>query len=523
GGGSGGGKEEADHNGTIFDVRCRDEQSATALVSYHVSTMASATPYIGEEFPSLLGEDFSPLYYGIPKSPDVPAELFPIQFIDAANVTATPTVVGGPSIAVPVRRRHGGGEGGEPSYLFPVDRVLRPPVGTIWETLCSDPSFSLLTAALNSTSLAATLDGDGGGAAALAYTLFAPDDDAIKASPGFPQDDPGALEVLLSFHTLAAGAYPLSLSGAHFSQQLYKVDATSGSLSRDYYREFYADSFEDGQFTSLAGPLLNVSRTSSSQAYSPSCLASQQQQQQEGPPPPPPPPRPPVHSVGAPSLLVEGVPVSEADITATNGVVHRLSAAVMAPPDTVAGVLLNPPFPLSAAAREGGAGSGFGALGELVRLAWPLVNTTLTEEGPLTVLAPTDAAFEIAIAAGDLPPRPWYEVNSTSSSSSSSPSLGLTPERAARLLLSHTLRPAEGEGPLLFTPTAGDPFASGFKDGERLLTAAAAAAAAGPVGSSTGDAEDGRGDEHGGGLSGGDGFGGGGGRGGRGRSLGSAA
>ncbi|CAM9468474.1 unnamed protein product [Ectocarpus sp. 8 AP-2014] len=98
----------------------------------------------------------------------------------------------------------------------------------------------------------------------------------------------------------------------------------------------------------------------------------------------------------------------------------------MAPPDTVAGVLLNPPFPLSAAGGGGGSGgpgSGFGAMGELVRLAWPLVNTTLTEEGPLTVLAPMDAAFDIAIAAGDLPPRPWYEVNSTSSSSSS-PSLG---------------------------------------------------------------------------------------------------
>lgn len=53
--------------------------------------------------------------------------------------------------------------------------------------------------------------------------------------------------MLLSFHTIAAGVYPLSLSGAHFSQQLYKVDPTSGSLSRDYYREFYADSFEDGQ------------------------------------------------------------------------------------------------------------------------------------------------------------------------------------------------------------------------------------------------------------------------------------
>lgn len=92
--------------------------------------------------------------------------------------------------------------------------------------------------------------------------------------------------------------------------------------------------------------------------------------------------------------------MSEADITATNGVVHRLSAAVMAPPDTVAGVLLNPPFPLSAAGSGGGAGSGFEALAELVRLAWPLVNATLTEEGPLTVLAPTDAVRWLLVSSG---------------------------------------------------------------------------------------------------------------------------
>lgn len=95
--------------------------------------------------------------------------------------------------------------------------------------------------------------------------------------------------------------------------------------------------------------------------------------------------------------MIDGVPISEADITATNGVIHRLSSAVMAPPATVAGVLLDPPFPLSAAGEAGGLtagsgeeGGGFEALGELVRLAWPVVNLTLTEEGPLTVLAPTD-------------------------------------------------------------------------------------------------------------------------------------
>lgn len=73
----------------------------------------------------------------------------------------------------------------------------------------------------------------------------------------------------------------------------------------------------------------------------------------------------------------------------------------MAPPNTVAGVLLDPPFPLSAAGAlaaadgegrgRGGDGGGFEALGELVRLAGPLANAALTEEGPLTFLAPTDA------------------------------------------------------------------------------------------------------------------------------------
>lgn len=65
----------------------------------------------GEEFHTLLGDDYSAHFYGIFKSADVPASSFPIQFVDAANVTAAPLAVGGTS------------------YLFPVDRVLRPPVG----------------------------------------------------------------------------------------------------------------------------------------------------------------------------------------------------------------------------------------------------------------------------------------------------------------------------------------------------------------------------------------------------------
>lgn len=66
-------------------------------------------------------------------------------------------------------------------------------------------------------------------------------------------------------------------------------------------------------------------------------------------------------------------------------------------------------------------------------------------------------AFDLAIAGGKLPPRPWN-------------SSVLAPEQAARLLLSHVLRTPDG--PLLFAPSANDPFASGFVDGARFATAA---------------------------------------------------
>lgn len=61
----------------------------------------------------MLGDGISVRFYGIPKTPDVPASYFPVQFGDAANVTATEA-----HVAV-----------GGTSYLFPVDRVLRPPAG----------------------------------------------------------------------------------------------------------------------------------------------------------------------------------------------------------------------------------------------------------------------------------------------------------------------------------------------------------------------------------------------------------
>jgi len=81
----------------------------------------------GEEFRTLLGIQFSPRYYGLPKSRDVPEEYFPIQFVDSANVTAAPIVVGGPTAAAAAAAV--AMEGEKPSYLYPVDRVLRIPAG----------------------------------------------------------------------------------------------------------------------------------------------------------------------------------------------------------------------------------------------------------------------------------------------------------------------------------------------------------------------------------------------------------
>lgn len=91
----------------------------------------------------------------------------------------------------------------EPSEPYgPFSPPCPPPprrtnAGTIWETLASDPSFSLLTAALNSTDLARALDAVGGTASK--YTLFAPDDEAIKATSDFPE---GTFLFLLVFFCL---------------------------------------------------------------------------------------------------------------------------------------------------------------------------------------------------------------------------------------------------------------------------------------------------------------------------------
>lgn len=70
-----------------------------------------------------------------------------------------------------------------PTPIAPLSTPIHTTEGTIWQTLSLDPSFSLLVAALNATSLPETLDSKGGTAS---YTIFAPDNDAIRATPDFP-------------------------------------------------------------------------------------------------------------------------------------------------------------------------------------------------------------------------------------------------------------------------------------------------------------------------------------------------
>lgn len=65
-------------------------------------------------------------------------------------------------------------------------------------------------------------------------------------------------------------------------------------------------------------------------------------------------------------------------------------------------------------------------------------------------------AFDLAISAGQLPPRPWGSSD-------------LSPDQAARLILSHTLQTPDG--PFLFSPSVTDPFSSSYTDGQRVSTA----------------------------------------------------
>ncbi|CAM9653651.1 unnamed protein product, partial [Choristocarpus tenellus] len=118
---------------------------------------------------------------------------------------------------------------------------------------------------------------------------------------------------------------------------------------------------------------------------------------------------------------------------------------------SVAGLLQNPLFPLSAA-------GGFTAIGELLGLVGPVAKGVLEAGGPLTFLAPTDEAFELAISSGALPSRPWLPGGNAS----------LTSSAAEHLLLSHALETLAGA--ILFLPSAVDPFASSFLDESHLPT-----------------------------------------------------
>lgn len=92
--------------------------------------------------------------------------------------------------------------------------------GTIWQTLCSDPSFSLLVEALNATSLAETLNSKGGTGM---YTLFAPDNEAIEASEDFPKG---------SYDIFVVGSVPVWYVCVLQKRNYERVDCCSATCSK---------------------------------------------------------------------------------------------------------------------------------------------------------------------------------------------------------------------------------------------------------------------------------------------------
>ncbi|KAG5183693.1 FAS1 domain-containing protein [Tribonema minus] len=330
---------------------------------------------------------------------DVPEGLYgPIQNINNANITEIKAV-------------------GAKYTMYVIDRPLQAPVGTIWDTLVASPHFTKLVAALNATESGGLRDMLAGTTVpASALTLFAPDDSAYQSllgSSGAAQSA-AAVEVLYCYHTLAQGRYPRSLNGRHFSQQLFPVPAGK-VLTRDVYAGFYAQHFTGLQMPSLAVPPLSISKIAPGQ------------------------------------LSVQDAHITQPDITATNGVIHRISALLHPPPTVLELALCGtaPPEPLAYAGT-------FAAFGELVALAGDVVNATLSAgDTPLTVFMPTDAAFDAAIAAGHLPHRPFGQ--------------SMTSSEAADLVLYHTAM--TDKGPMLFRPTADSPFASDFTDTQPIASA----------------------------------------------------
>ncbi|CAM9284405.1 unnamed protein product, partial [Phaeothamnion confervicola] len=297
---------------------CADAAAATRLVQYQISTLPFTAPYIGQVFPTL-ADGLSLVYYGLAKTPDVRPGLYPIRFVNNANVTANP---------VPVATG---------DSLVPIDRLLQHPSGTIWDVIQADPSFTQLARIINGTTRVKGALSDATGA----YTFFAPDDSAYRAiltgrnmrhgdtggddsgssyfgadaaaAAAFEQAGTELDEIKYAFHAVAKGTYPRSLCGRHFSQQLFRTEG-GGVKSHDYYDDFYQQAFTGAYLESAAGPPLNVTRLPDG------------------------------------TLLIEGVPVTEPDIMATNGVIHRLGG-VMRPPGALPAVVAAPPPNLSAAGR----------------------------------------------------------------------------------------------------------------------------------------------------------------------------
>jgi uncharacterized surface protein with fasciclin (FAS1) repeats len=389
-----------------------DRDAATAVLSYLVSSQTTHLPYLNQPFALPLEQDVpdaaAALYvYSISKdaatSPTLPLILY-VNNAQALSWEAIFTTQGGSH------------------YLVPLASPLTPPPGngSLWDVLQAEPDFSttvsLITAQL--PDFQALLQTSPDVVSHKGYhTFFVPNNEAWTNLPpdrlARLQSDAQALRTLLLFHTLSntspSGDYPRSTTGMYYSQQFYP---TPSLRARDIYHAFYSAlfSFAGLRLPNDLGILLDLSRLN-----------------------------------GTLHLQSNSTAVLLPDLSAYNGVAHGLSG-VLPLPEALPSVLASPPPSLAAAGN-------FTILSQLIQAA--VASGTAPElatGGPLTYLAPTDAAFAAAFAEGRLPRLPVLLQDV---------------DRVASLCRYWALNSTEGL--LLFRPDPYvDPFRDDFEEGARL-------------------------------------------------------
>lgn len=209
--------------------------------------------------------------------------------------------------------------------------------------MLDDPAFSILKAAVTKANLLPTL-----GSASVRLTVFAPDNTAFTSS-GVPLDSITSWSVakvtgLVQYHVI-----PQSIG--------------TGSISTAFPNFDYPTILNPTTGTPLFNPFVRLSTYPSKRGS---------------------------------AVWVNNIPVTQADVIATNGVLHKVARLVGAPSSPLwARIATDPDLTFLKAAIQR---ADSGATPTLGTLNQSILQSVLTEFGPkLTVFAPTDAAFKATL------------------------------------------------------------------------------------------------------------------------------